>query len=90
MTSGNASRAPRYVDAATPLEAGQFVTFDIESSSDYFDAVAEQGIILDRDERREEVGQFDKHAEVGHFGDDGPESLAQVGARLHFEIFQKF
>ena len=40
--------------------------------------------------RKKEVGQFDKHSEVGDFGDDGFESLAGVGSRLHFEIFEKF
>jgi len=40
--------------------------------------------------RKKEVGQFNKHSEVGHFGDDGFESLAGVGSGLHFEIFQKF
>jgi len=40
--------------------------------------------------RKEEVGQFDKHSKVGDLGDDRFESLAGVGARLHFEIFQKF
>ena len=40
--------------------------------------------------RKKEVGQFDKHSEVGHFGDDGFESLAGVRSGLHFEIFQKF
>ena len=40
--------------------------------------------------RKKEVGQFDKHSEVGHFGDDRFESLAGVGSRLHIEVFQKF
>ena len=40
--------------------------------------------------RKEEVGQFDKHSEVGDFGDDGFKSLAGVGSRLHFKVLQKF
>ena len=40
--------------------------------------------------RKEEVGQFDKHSEVGDFGDDGFESLAGVGPRLHLKVFQEF
>ncbi len=62
VASGNASRAPRYVDAATPLEAGQFSTFAIERSSDYFEAVAEQGVILDRDERRRTIAAMVQEA----------------------------
>lgn len=40
--------------------------------------------------RKKEVGQFDKHSEVGHFGDNRFESLAWVRSGLHFEIFEKF
>ena len=40
--------------------------------------------------RKEEVGQFDKHSEIGDFGDNGFKCLAGVGSGLHFEIFQKF
>ena len=40
--------------------------------------------------RKKEVGQFDKHSEVGHFCDNRFESLAGVGSGLHFEIFEKF
>ncbi len=40
--------------------------------------------------RKEKVGQFDKHSEVGDFGDDGFESLAGVGPRLHFKVLQEF
>ena len=62
IASGNASRAPRYIDAATPLEPGQFSTFAIERSSDYFHAVAEQGVILDRDERRRTIAAMVQEA----------------------------
>ena len=40
--------------------------------------------------RKEEVGQFDKHSEVGDFGDDRFKSLAGVGPRLHFKVLQEF
>ena len=40
--------------------------------------------------RKKEVGQFDKHSEVSHFGDNRFESLAGVGPRLHFKVLQKF
>jgi hypothetical protein len=39
--------------------------------------------------RKKEVGQFDKHSEVGDLGDDGLESLVGVGPRLHFKVLQK-
>ena len=40
--------------------------------------------------RKEKVRQFDKHSKIGDFGDDGFESLAGVGPRLHFKVLQKF
>jgi len=39
--------------------------------------------------RKKEVGQFDKHSEVGDFGDDGFKSLTRIGAGLHFKVFQE-
>jgi hypothetical protein len=35
------------------------------------------------------VRQFNEHAEVGDLGDHGLESLAGVGAGLHFKVFQE-
>jgi len=52
VVSGRTSRGPRFADAAAELEAGEFTTFDIASGADYFDAVAAQGVVADRDERR--------------------------------------
>ena len=40
--------------------------------------------------RKKEVGQFDKHSEIGDFGDNGFKCLAGVRARLHFKVLQKF
>ena len=38
--------------------------------------------------RKKEVGQFDKHSEVGDFGDDGFKRLAGVRAGLHLKVLE--
>jgi glycyl-tRNA synthetase len=55
VTSGAESRAPRFVDAAANLPAGGFSTFTVAHADSYFDAVAAQGVIVDRAERRQKV-----------------------------------
>ena len=49
------SRGPRFADAAADLPAGEFTTFAVPDSASYFDQVAAQGIVIDRDERRQLV-----------------------------------
>jgi len=80
VTSGKTSRAPRFIDAATPLEAGQFSTFSIERSNDYFDAVAQQGVILDRDERRRTIAAMvqEAAARVDGFSPEDADLLDEV------------
>ena len=58
----------------------EFATFAIESSSDYFDAVAEQGIILDRDERRETIAALvqEAAARVDGFSPEDEDLLDEV------------
>ena len=55
--SGGMSRGPRFADAAADLPAGEFTTFAVPDSASYFDQVAAQGIVIDRDERRQLVEQ---------------------------------
>ncbi|HXF64983.1 MAG TPA: glycine--tRNA ligase subunit beta [Caldilineaceae bacterium] len=52
VTSGTTSRGPRFADAAAGLAPGDFTTFQINAAADYFNAVAAQGIVIDRAERR--------------------------------------
>ncbi|RIK52722.1 MAG: glycine--tRNA ligase subunit alpha/beta, partial [Chloroflexi bacterium] len=52
VTAGHTSRGPRFADAAAQLPPGEFTTFHVAQAGDYFDAVAAQGIVLDRRERR--------------------------------------
>ncbi len=58
VVSGRTSRGPRFADAAAELAAGEFTTFDIASARDYFDAVAAQGIIVQREDRRSRILQL--------------------------------
>ena len=52
VTSGTTSRGPRFVDAAAALPPGEFTTFPVPAAAAYFDAVAGQGIVVDRGQRR--------------------------------------
>ncbi|MEX1018016.1 MAG: glycine--tRNA ligase subunit beta [Litorilinea sp.] len=67
VSSGNQSRGPRFADAAAKLAAGEFTTFTVQQAADYADAVAAQGVILDRETRRATIAQMvaDAAAEVG-------------------------
>jgi glycyl-tRNA synthetase len=51
VESGRASRRPRFRE----LEADSFGHFVVPSAEGYFDAVAEQGVLLDRDARRQRI-----------------------------------
>ncbi len=62
VTAGSTSRGPRFADAAARLPAGAFTTFDVADAQSYFDAVAAQGIIVDRDERRRRVDELVRRA----------------------------
>src|SRR5690606_6760324 len=52
VTSGATSRGHRFADAAANLPAGEFTTFSVAGATAYFDAVASQGIVVERSERR--------------------------------------
>ena len=58
VTSGAISRGPRFADAAAQLPAGAFTTFAVANATAYFDAVAKQGVVVDRSERRALIRQL--------------------------------
>lgn len=55
VPGGRVSRGPRFRDARADLPAGGFTTFAIDSADGYFDAVAEMGIALEREARRQQI-----------------------------------
>ena len=55
VSSGRVSRGPRFRDARAGLPAGEFTTFLISDADSYFDTVAGQGILLDREQRRDRI-----------------------------------
>jgi glycyl-tRNA synthetase len=80
VASGRVSRGPRFADAAARLEPGAFTTFEIADSASYFAAVAGQGVIVDRDERRRLVADLVKQsaAQAGGVTPDDPALLDEV------------
>ncbi|MCC6457866.1 MAG: glycine--tRNA ligase subunit beta [Caldilineaceae bacterium] len=52
VISGAVSRGPRFADAAANLPAGEFTTFPVANAAAYFDAIAGQGVVVDRAKRR--------------------------------------
>src|SRR5690606_29453118 len=75
VTSGATSRGPRFADAAANLAPGEFTTFQISAATDYFNAVAAQGIVLDRAERRALVRR-QVEAAAASIGGETPEDDA--------------
>ena len=75
VSSGRVSRGPRFGDARAGLPAGEFTTFSIADADSYFDAVAEQGILLDREERRDRIAATVNGtvARVGGAAESAPE-----------------
>ena len=75
VSSGRVSRGPRFGDARAGLPAGEFTTFSIADADSYFDAVAEQGILLDREERRDRIAAAVKGtvARAGGVAESAPE-----------------
>ena len=57
VASGRSSRGPRFTDAAARLPVGGFTTFPVAEAEAYFDAVAAEGIVIDRSERRQQVAE---------------------------------
>ncbi|GIK73476.1 MAG: glycine--tRNA ligase [Chloroflexota bacterium] len=75
VASGNVSRGPRFADAAARLPAGGFTTFTIRDAQSYFDAVAAEGVVVDREERRQLVAELVQQA-AASIGGSVPDELA--------------
>lgn len=80
ITSGATSRGPRFADASAQLPPGQFTTFAIASAPAYFDAVAAQGVVVDRPARRALIQQLVEQTatQVGGTTPDDPALLDEV------------
>ncbi|MBX3053760.1 MAG: glycine--tRNA ligase subunit beta [Caldilineaceae bacterium] len=80
ILSGRTSRGPRFADAAADLPAGEFTTFEVANADAYFDAVAAQGVVLDREERRQRIAQLvaDTAAQAGGCIPHDPDLLDEV------------
>ncbi|MBW7884551.1 MAG: glycine--tRNA ligase subunit beta, partial [Caldilineaceae bacterium] len=80
VASGRTSRGPRFADAAARLAAGNYTTFTIQDALTYFDAVAAEGVVVDRDERRQLVAELVRQAAstIGAEVPDEPELLNEV------------
>ena len=78
--SGNVSRGPRFADATAGLGPGEFTTYTVDSAETYLEAVAQQGIVLDRDERRSMVAELTRQAaaQVNGVIPDDPDLLDEV------------
>lgn len=57
VKSGRISRGPRYRDAAADLQAGAFTTFSVEDADAYDTHLAQQGIVLERESRRQQIAE---------------------------------
>ena len=79
-SSGRTSRGPRFRDAAARLPAGDFTTFEIASADAYEQAVAAQGVILDRNERKARVAALVQQAAatIGGVAPDEPALLEEI------------
>jgi len=80
VVSSRTSRGPRFADAAAELEAGEFTTFDIAGGADYFAAVAAQGVVVNREERRRLIQQLvqDAAAQANGYAPEDPDLLDEV------------
>ncbi len=80
VSSGAESRGPRFADIAADLSTGGFLTFPVANADRYFDAVALQGVIVDREERRQQIAALvaQAAATVGGTTPDDPALLDEV------------
>ena len=80
VTSDRVSRGPRFADAAARLPDGGFTTFAVEDAATYFVALSDQGVLLDRAERRQLVAAqiAAAAASVGGVTPDEPALLDEV------------
>lgn len=78
--SGQQSRGPRFADAAAQVPPGGFITFTVDKADAYFAAVAQQGVIVDRAERRQRILALVQQtaATVGGITPDDPDLLEEV------------
>ena len=78
--SGRISRGPRFADTAADLPAGEFTTFEVAHADAYFDAVAAQGVVLDREERRQRIAELvaETAAQAGGSIPNDPDLLDEV------------
>jgi len=76
VTSGRESRKPRYAE----LTPGSFGNFTVSDSDAYFEQIAGQGIVLNREERRRQIVQMVAKAANGVSGvtPDDPGLLDEV------------
>ncbi len=80
VDSGRISRGPRFADAAADLSAGDFTTFEVANADAYFEAVAAQGVVLDREERRQRIAALvaETAAQAGGSIPNDPDLLDEV------------
>ena len=80
VSSGSTSRGPRFADAAAKLAAGGFTTFSVASADRYFATVAQQGVIVDRAERRQRIAELVQQtaSTAGGVAPDDPGLLDEV------------
>jgi len=80
VSSGKVSRGPRFADAVAGLPPGEFTTFTIDQADSYFDAVAQQGVMIDRAQRQQRIAELVKAAAASVNGQttEEPELLDEV------------
>lgn len=80
VDSGAESRGPRFADIAADLATGGFLTFPVANADRYFDAIALQGVMVDRNERRQQIAVLvaQAAATVGGTTPDDPALLDEV------------
>jgi glycyl-tRNA synthetase len=80
IASGGESRGPRFADIAAQLEAGAFTTFPVPSADGYFDAVAAQGVVLDRAVRQQRIAEAVQKsaASIGGVAPEEPALLEEI------------
>ncbi|MCL4832350.1 MAG: glycine--tRNA ligase subunit beta [Caldilineaceae bacterium] len=80
VESGRVSRSPRFADAAADLPPGEFLTFAVANADAYFEAVAAQGVVLNREERRQRIADLvaETAAQAGGTIPNDPDLLDEV------------
>ncbi len=80
VTSGSASRGPRFADAVAQLAPGGFTTFIVTDADSYFTSVVQTGVVLDRTVRRQQIAAqvTQVAASVDGYAPDDPDLLDEV------------